>query len=392
MKGFLAAAVGDPFADHLRWLSDAGQPVASVQVSLHHYPIGAVRVGVCLPEYPFVPPPLRGRGHFKRLMADLFAWMSAAGYPLAYSHGAKGLYTGIGYAPCMHHAIVLIRVDDACGIQATQPVSPAGEADIAANEELFRRPFPLGRGVQCRDERWRPEAKLVQLAPGDRGQRPRGFLVLDGASLKPPPERGRVLTITDAWAADIAAAGALLRAAAEEARDKCFEWIRLNCRGMDLPARAAILAGGEFRSSAAQERNATDQSEDVDAFYLADLPLAVEQLLPELAARRHRLAADVPPAVRLGMEEQEVTLGFADGLEILNTVPPGAACIRLPRKAMTQAILGYATPTELSLIHDGCEIPFACAALADALFPATRPHLIHEGLAFAALEDWGLVP
>ena len=35
---FLAAAASDPFADHLRWFSDDGRPVACVQVFLHHYP------------------------------------------------------------------------------------------------------------------------------------------------------------------------------------------------------------------------------------------------------------------------------------------------------------------------------------------------------------------
>lgn len=69
-RGFLAGAPTDPFADHLRWLEDDGRPVACVQVFLHQYAIGRAQMGMCLPEYPFVPPDRRGRGYFKRLMVD----------------------------------------------------------------------------------------------------------------------------------------------------------------------------------------------------------------------------------------------------------------------------------------------------------------------------------
>lgn len=34
----------------------------------------------------------------------------------------------------------------------------------------------------------------------------------------------------------------------------------------------------------------------------------------------------------------------------------------------------------------------ACRATMDALFPAREPHLIHENLAFATPEQFGLVP
>ena len=60
-REFLRAAPADPFADHLRWMEEGGRPVACVQVFLHRYPIGCAEVGMCLPEYPFVPPELRGR-------------------------------------------------------------------------------------------------------------------------------------------------------------------------------------------------------------------------------------------------------------------------------------------------------------------------------------------
>lgn len=100
---FLANAPVDPFADHLRWLEADGHPVACVQIFLYQYPIGCAQIGMCLPEYPFVPPDLRGRSYFKHLMADLFDWMRKGGYPLAYDHGRKGLYTGLGFAPCFHH-------------------------------------------------------------------------------------------------------------------------------------------------------------------------------------------------------------------------------------------------------------------------------------------------
>ena len=59
---------------------------------------------------------------------------------------------------------------------------------------------------------------------------------------------------------------------------------------------------------------------------------------------------------------------------------------------MTRAIMGYATPTELSLLHEDCHVPASCSGLADALFPAREPHLIHEGLAFSKPEQFGLVP
>ena len=74
-RKFLASAPDDPFADHLRWVEEDGCPICCVQVFLHHYPVGRARLGVCLPEYPFVPPELRGRGHLKRMMADLSEWM-----------------------------------------------------------------------------------------------------------------------------------------------------------------------------------------------------------------------------------------------------------------------------------------------------------------------------
>jgi len=114
VRRFLDNASNNPHADHLLWLADTdGGPVASVQVFLHRYPIGCATVGVALPEYPFVPPDLRGRGHFKCIMTELFAWLRNNGYPLAYDHGAKGLYTKRGFAPGFHHCMVLIRVADA---------------------------------------------------------------------------------------------------------------------------------------------------------------------------------------------------------------------------------------------------------------------------------------
>lgn len=36
--------------------------------------------------------------------------------------------------------------------------------------------------------------------------------------------------------------------------------------------------------------------------------------------------------------------------------------------------------------------PTACRAVAEALFMAREPHLIHEALAFAKPPQWGLVP
>ena len=176
-RNFLKRVGKDPFADHLRWLEDDGRPVACVQIFLHQYPIGRATVGMCLPEYPFVPPELRGRGHFRRLMADLFQWMRGNGYPLAYSHGRKGLYTHIGYAPCLHHCTVLIRIADAVKVQAPGRAEPATDGDVTANEALFRRPFPLGRGLQCRDEQWRPAPDCVRLATAAGGE-VRGFVVL----------------------------------------------------------------------------------------------------------------------------------------------------------------------------------------------------------------------
>ncbi len=59
---------------------------------------------------------------------------------------------------------------------------------------------------------------------------------------------------------------------------------------------------------------------------------------------------------------------------------------------MTRALMGYATPTELSVIHAGCEVRSDCRAVVDVLFPARKPHVIHEGLAFAEPPEFGLVP
>ncbi len=402
-RKFLEALPDDPSADHLRWLEDEGRPVACVQVFLHRYPIGQASLGVCLPEYPYVPPELRGRGYFKRLMADLLAWLPGAGYPLAYSHGRKGLYSARGYAPCFHHCMVLIRVTDAARVQANGRAEQAGEADVAAHAELFRRPFPLGRGLQCRDERWRPDPACVRLVRAEAGAEIRGFAVLAQVIVGKQPDGGNfaafapvradaIVTVTDAWAADLAAAAVLLRTVADEAAALGIEWIRINARRDDVLARLAVLAGGELRWSAAQERDCTESGEDVDAFYLADLRLALRQLLPELNARWRAFSGQAPPAVRLCMEEQAVGLSLQARLEVLDAGVDDAPCIRLPRKAMTRAVLGYASPAELSVLHDGCELPDSCRAVAEGLLPVREPHLIHENLAFAAPADFGLVP
>ena len=397
-REFLGAAATDPFADHLRWLEKGGRSVACVQVFLHRYPIGCALIGMCLPEYPFVPPEFRGRGYFKRLMADLFEWMRGAGYPLAYAHGRKGLYTGIGFAPCFHHCLVLIRVEDAVKVNAQTRAVPATEADIASHVSLFREPFPLGRGLQCRDENWRPDPKCVRLVWSEGKKAVDGFLVGAEVLVRPgfadfkAPMAGEILTITDACAKDISAAAALLKTVADEAHAMGFEWIRINCPRGDAMARIAVLAGGELRWCAGQERDYTDDGEDVDAFYLADLRLALEQLLRELNARWKGFTGDAPPAMTLGMDAEEVTLSLGQKVRILEGKPADAPIVCLPRKAMTRAIMGYATPSELSLLHEGCEIPEECRAAADALFVAREPHLIHENWAFARPEQFGLVP
>jgi len=403
-RRFLGRAPKNPFADHLRWLEDDGRPVACVQVFSHQYPIGCAQVRMCLPEYPFVPPELRGRGHFKKLMAGLLEWMSESGYPLAYDHGMKGLYTsGIGYAPCFHHCMVLIRVEDALKLQAAGKAETPTGVEMTACEEIFRRPFPLGRGMQCRDERWRPKPECVRLVRDPANQEIRGFVVLGqvlvgrnpnggGFARFKPPEGGKVLTITDSWALDGPVAALLLRTVAEEAAGPGFEWIRLNCRREDVLGRIAVLAGGELRWCAAQERDYTEKGEDVDAFYLADLRLAIEQLLPELNARWKRSKGDAPARVLLSTEDEEVILGLGCELTVLGKAAGEVPRVRLPRKAMTQAMMGYATPTELALIHEGCKIPAACRDVIDVLFEAREPHLIHEGYAFARASEFGLVP
>jgi len=400
-RKFLAAAPANPFADHLRWMEEDGRPIACVQVFLHQYAIGCAQVGMCLPEYPFVPPELRGHGHFKRLMAGLFDWMGQNGYPLAYDHGRKGLYTGIGFAPCFHHCTVLIRVEDAAKVRVSARAKAATKADVDANADIFRRPFPLGRGLQCRDGRWRPDPRCVRLIRNNG--KIDGFVVLGevlvgrtptgrGFAAFKPPEGGEALTITDSWATDVTAAAALLRTAAEEARDAGYGWIRINCHRDDPLARVAVLAGGELRWCAAQERDHTEEGEDVDAFYLADLRLAIEQLLPELDARWQRFTGDAPPALRVCMDDEDVALGLDGDATTLPSAPDDAPCIRLSRKAMARAIMGYASPTELSLIHEGCDVPAQCRALADALFVAREPHLIHENMAFAKPHEFGLAP
>jgi len=166
----------------------------------------------------------------------------------------------------------------------------------------------------------------------------------------------------------------------------------LNCRRDDAVARVAVLVGGELRWCAAQERDHTQEGEDVDAFYLADLRLAMEQLLPELKARWKNFAGDAPPVVRLGTDGEEVTFGLERDLTVLDSVAADAPCICLPREAMTRAIMGYATPTELSVTQEGCDLPPTWRAVADALFVAREPHLIHEEMAFAMPHQFGLVP
>jgi len=207
-----------------------------------------------------------------------------------------------------------------------------------------------------------------------------------------PPERGKALTITDSWAGDVVSAAALLHTVAEGARELGCQWVRLNCRRSDTLARLCVLAGGELRWSAAQERDCFAVGEDVDAFYLANLHLAIEQLLPELDARWRAFSGAAPPTVRLDMEGEGVGLHLGRRLQVLDDPGGAAAVIRLPRKAMTRALLGYATPTELSLLHKDCCVPDECQAAADALFSAREPRPVHEGWAFAQMADYGLVP
>ncbi|MFO7956177.1 MAG: GNAT family N-acetyltransferase [Candidatus Brocadiia bacterium] len=392
-RDFLAAAPDDPFADHLRVLMEDGRPVACVQVFLHRYPVGRAEVGMCLPEYPFVPPELRGRGHFKHLMADLFDWMSHNGYPLAYAHGRKGLYTGIGFAPCFHHCLVLLRVSDALNLHVKAEARRGTEEDVQGYAHVFRRPFPLGRGLQCRDEAWEPAPDTVRLVPGLGGAPPRGFVVTRPPLPDDAPRRpGGAVTVSEGHAADAEAAAILLRTVAQEAAEAGCEWLRLNCRCEDPLARFAVLAGGQLRWSAAQERDATAEGEDVDAFYLADLRLALEQLMPELADRFRSFTGDAPRALVLAMDKDKVALSLRTDLGLPAKVPADAPTVHLPRKPMTQAIMGYARPGELELLHEGCRIPESCRGVVDALFAAREPHLIHEGQAFARLDKLGLVP
>ena len=87
-----------------------------------------------------------------------------------------------------------------------------------------------------------------------------------------------------------------------------------------------------------------------------------------------------------------MALALGGRIAIFDGSAAEAPCVRLGRKPMTRAIMGYATPTELSLIHDGCDLPGPCREVADALLPARKPHLIHENIAFAAPGDFGIVP
>ncbi len=397
VRQFLTAAQHDPFADHLRWLSDGELPVASVQVFLHRYRIGQAEIGMCLPEYPFVPPLLRGRGYFKAIMSDLLQWMPGHGYPLAYDHGRKGLYTGIGFAPCFHHALLIIRVEDAERLTSHLSTAAVSAAKVEANAKLFRVPHPLGRGLQCRDELWTPDAGRVRIVPAKDSAQPLGFIVFGGGMLEPsagPADSpaARRLTVTDAWAETLPAAGALLLAAAKEAREVGCRWLRVSCRPEGHIARAGILAGGELRSFAAQERDHTSQGEDVDAFYLADLRLALEQLLPELNVRWRERGSTGATALGIQVDGEESWLALAGDVTTLEAPQSTGHLARLPRQAMAQAIMGYAAPSELQLIHSDCSIPERTAGILDVLFPATRPHLIHEGYAFADPDELGLVP
>jgi hypothetical protein len=202
-----------------------------------------------------------------------------------------------------------------------------------------------------------------------------------------------VLTVTDGRADDVGAAAALLHAAGVEADRAGASWLKINCRREDPIARMAVLAGGQLRWSAAQERRArTDEAEDVDAFYLADLRLALQQLLPELKVRRSAHPRYAPDAVTLSVGSQSVTLDVADGVALAAEDGRGTPVVQMPPKAMTQAVLGYATPQELSLLHDGCRMPGECRELMEALFPAAEPCLPHEETAFAAPDRFGLVP
>ena len=391
-RKFLAAAPHDPFADHLRWLSEDGHPIACVQVFLHQYPIGCARLGMALPEYPFVPPELRGRGYFKYIMGGLFEWLAGAGYPMVYDHGRKGLYTHLGFAPCYHHCMVLIRVPDALRVEAKTRAKPATDEDIDASVDLFRAPFPLGRGLQCTDEGYRPSPRDVRVVRGRTDAGITGFAQACLGQLHPRVEADEVATVMASWAENVDAAAALLLSVAEDAQTAGLKWVRINCRRTDPLARIAVLAGGELRWHAAQERDHTEDGEDVDAFYVTSLRLAIEQLLPELKARLTRVPVVAPPALRLGMDSEDAALTLSPEPALLSDAPEESPRLELPRKAMTRAIMGYATPTELSLLHEGVAVPDECRDLADTLFPAREPHLIHEGLAFAKPPQLGLAP
>ncbi len=399
-RAFLEAAPDDPNADHLRWLEEDGRPVACVQVFVHQYPIGRAQMGLCLPEYPFVPPELRGRGYFKQLMADLMQWLRENGYPLAYDHGRKGLYTGRGYAPCFHHCMALLRTTDALRLAVPAAAKPAVQADVEEHSDLLRGPNPLGRGLMTRDETWVPKPEWTRVVHAPDGTGLRGF-VIAGPVYRPggawrsglvDVRKGEALTITDAWAADCPTAAVLLKTVAVEAQSAGVEWIKLNCRRDDPVARMAVLTGGELRWSAGQERDWTDDGEDVDAFCVTDLRVCMEQMLPEFQDRREAFTRDAPASMRLSMDDETVGLWLDGEVALLNGEASAAPEVRLSRKAMTQAVMGYATPAELACLHEGCDIPPECTAAVDVLFPAREPHLIHESMTFAKPEQLGLVP
>jgi hypothetical protein len=92
------------------------------------------------------------------------------------------------------------------------------------------------------------------------------------------------------------------------------------------------------------------------------------------------------------VDEEEVWLALAGEVTVLEIPQSSGRVAELSRGSMTRAIMGYATPSELALVDADCRLPERAALALDVLFPATKPHLIHEGYAFASADELGRVP
>ncbi len=171
--------------------------------------------------------------------------------------------------------------------------------------------------------------------------------------------------VHEAAAVDAGAARALLRVLAEQATVGGHRAMLLDLPAAHVVARAAIHSGGEARTRAAGDAEATPLAGVVE------LAMLLGQLRPAFTERlRASRYADWSGVVQIETEAEQIALVVAAG-DVSVTSGPRLADVRLRRVAIpacAQLCLGYRSAADLRATG-GLDCDDQVLGLVDALFP-----------------------